>query len=910
MPRLVAGRLFLMLALASAASSGAAAQGRPAGPGGPRFLLGARTVGPQVDASRVPVLQRRVSLASSIVTIGEALREVTRQAELEIAYSPRVVPLERRVSLQARPITVGAALTAILVDVPVDVSVTTSGSLALVPRSPATSASIEPDSGTVSGQVRDSATEAPVVGATVSVDGTSHTAVTDVNGRYRIRALAPGTYVVRARYIGYLPLAAAVTVIESQETIVDLSLVRSARHLEEVVTTGTVIPTEVKALPTPVSVIEEADVAAQRPPTVMALFRQAVPTAVSWDDASVPHYAAFSVRGASTLAGQVGQMKVFVDGVEAASLSLTTVDPNSIARVEVVRGPQAAAIYGSDAIGGVIQIFTKRGDPALIRPQVEAGASVGVLQTPYDGFNGVLRQSYSASMRGGSELSYNFGGGYTRTADYLPAGEVSEQSNPSVYGGMHLDRGIITADVSGRYYTHNVPIVANPALAGTGDVFYSKPFFEPQQYQNQTVGTRLGVAPTRWWRHAVAAGVDRVSQDQTQTKPRLTTPDDTLLSVFNQNRSKTSIGYNTSVFGPLSRSISGSITLGFDHYSLSFTRFSTFGALNTAGTIQTAAGSSIDALRAVTTNTGYFAQAQVSLEDAFFLTGGVRAEQNSNFGDSLGTPISPRVGISYVRTMGPGAIKVRGSWGRALRAPDPGLKLASVSTSSVQLANPLLGPERQHGWDAGIDATMGSRASLSVTFYHQIATDLIQSVELESTPVRLFQVQNVGRVKNTGVEVEGMMQAGPIQLKAQYGYARARIEKLGANYTGDLRPGDQALTTPRHTAGAFASATPVDGMTVTAGMTYVGSWHDYDWVGMFSCFAGTGPCPSDLSTLRGFITEYPGFAKINIGVTQQLTGFLSGFIGVDNLTNNEAYEASNFSPTVGRITTIGLRARY
>ena len=62
-------------------------------------------------------------------------------------------------------------------------------------------------------------------------------------------------------------------------------------------------------------------------------------------------------------------MKVFVDGIEVANPTTAAVDPNSIERIEVIRGPQAAAIYGSDAIGGVIQIFTKRGDPTLSHPR-------------------------------------------------------------------------------------------------------------------------------------------------------------------------------------------------------------------------------------------------------------------------------------------------------------------------------------------------------------------------------------------------------------------------------------------------------------------------------------------------------------------------------------------------------------
>jgi outer membrane receptor protein involved in Fe transport len=901
---------WLLLALAVALLlpvSGAAGQGTQLASRGPRFLLAGWSPSLDQDASRAPVLHRRVSLDLSGVTLDEALKEITRQGGLEISYSPRVVPLDRSVSLHAREITVAAALTELLLDAAVDVSVATGGQLALIQRV-RTAAPTAPDTGAVAGRVTDAASGLPLVGATVSGEGTRLSAATNADGRYRIAGLAAGTYTVRARYIGYTPASAAIEIRAGEEATADFSLAKSAQELKQVVVTGTIVPTEVKALPTPVSVIDESDVASQRPHSVMELFRQAVPTAVSWDDASVPYYTAFSVRGASTLGGEIGQMKVLVDGVEVASPSVAAVDPNSIARVEVIRGPQAAAIYGSDAIGGVIQIFTKRGDSTASHPEVEVGAAFGLVQTPYPAFDGVLRQNYTASLRGGGPgVSYNVGGGYGHTADYLPAGELSRQSNPSVYGGIHLVRGIISADVSGRYYTQNNPIVANPGLAETGFFYVAHPFYQPQQRQNQTIGARVGVVATSWWRQVLTLGFDRATQDIAQSQPRRTYAGDTLLTVVDQAQTKAAIGYNSTVSGPMGSGVTGSLTAGFDHYSLPVRSWSTTGALNTSGSIQIASGSPVSAARTLTNNTGYFAQTQLGYRDALFLTAGLRAEQNSSFGDSLGTPVSPRVGLSYARPIGQVTLKLRGSWGEAIRAPSPRDKLAMVSAASITLANPTLGPERQKGWDAGVDAAFGDHASLSLTYYDQTADNLIQFVRLPGTTVPTFQAQNVGRVTNRGVEIEGMASVGPARFKANYGYVRARIEQLAPNYTGDLQVGDQTLITPKHTAGASLVVTPFARTALSAGLTYVGSWNNYNYVAFYSCFGGKGPCQP---TSRGYIGAYPGFIKLNAGMSQQITRFASGFVSVDNLTNNQAFEASDLAPVIGRITTVGLQLRY
>jgi outer membrane receptor protein involved in Fe transport len=602
-------------------------------------------------------------------------------------------------------------------------------------------------------------------------------------------------------------------------------------------------------------------------------------------------------------------MKVLLDGIEVALPAITPLDLNSIERVEVIRGPQAAAIYGSDAIGGVIQIFTKRGEPNVARPQVDGRVALGIIQTPYDGFGGVLRQNYAASVHGGgTDVSYNLGGGYSHTGDWLPNGELSKQSNPSFYGGMHFGHGIVAVDLSGRYYTQNNPAVADPGLTATGLSFFSAPARQHQQVQNHTVGARLGIAPLPWWQHTISLGLDRYTLDDFNTGPRFTYPGDTLLLVLNQNRTKTSIGYNTSVHGSLGNALSGSLTAGFDHYSLPATQFISIGALNTTGAIKTDPNLPFSVSRTITNNTGFFTQAQLGYRDALFLTAGLRAEKNSDFGDSLGTPVSPQGGMTYVRQFQGATLKLRGSWGRAIRPPAPGLKFATPGgAGGITLPNPVLGPERQQGWDAGIDGVFGGHGSLSFTFYNQIAEDLIQSVSLPSDSVPTTQNQNVGRVKNTGIEIEGTLFIGVLTLKAQYGYARSRIEQLAPGYTGDLQVGDQALATPKHTAGAALTFAPPTGTTLTAGLAYVGSWRNYDYFAQFSCYGGTGPCQA---SNRDYIVSYPGFVRLSAGVSQQLTSLVSAFLQVDNLSNNEAFELDDLSPVMGRITTLGLQLRY
>jgi outer membrane receptor protein involved in Fe transport len=874
----------------------------------PRFFYASSTSAApvEIDVGRSAVLGRVVSLHLERATIGGLLAEIQRQTGLTFAYDRRF-PSSRRVTLEAESISVAAALGAILVGTGVDVVLTRTGHLWLAEPERLTP---RVQDGAIAGTVTDHETGEPILGATVAVDPAMQSVTTGNDGRYRFSNLSPGTYTVRARYIGYGLLVTSVAVNADQEVTVDFPLEKSAQQLQEVVTTGTIVPTEIRALPTPINVISAADIAERRPQALQDVIRQAVPTAVAFDNPASPALSLFSVRGASSLSG-TGTMKLFVDGVEATAFGNTPIDPGSVERIEVVRGPQAATLYGADAAGGVIQIFTKRGDPRLTRPHIDAQAGVGIVETPYEGFGGVLRQEYVGSVRGGAgDVGYNFGGGYTRQADYLPNGEISRQVSPSAYGGMRFARGIITADLSARYYDNKIPLVVNPLRLATGVVSRSRPNYQVQNLVNETYGARITLSPATWWQNQVTAGIDHWSNEAPQRQRRLTTPADTLFSVFRIDWRKVSIGYSASLTGRVSTGIAGSLTLGIDHYDREASTFFTTRALSTTGTIVTSPVGSLTQSFSAVTNTGYFAQAQVGLRDAVFLTGGVRAEENSTFGADFGTPVLPRVGLSMVREVGQTTVKVRGSYGRAIRAPGPGQTFGSVTATLITLANPLLGPEQQEGWDAGFDFVFGKRGSLSVTGYDQTAKDLIVFVKVANTPVSTSQFQNIGRVTNRGIEVEGSVTASRwLQFRGQYGYVHSRIEDLGPGVSPSaaLQVGDQPMGLPAHTAGVTVTLTPSQQTTLSAGLTYVGSYRQIDNLAQDRCQGGIGPCQP---TSRDYVVTFPGFAKVNGAVTHRLMRHLESFVSVDNLTNNEAYEGGNTIPVTGRVTMVGLHFAY
>jgi outer membrane receptor protein involved in Fe transport len=899
-------RVFTSLAalVIAVSSSAETAVPMPVSDPGPAFYAAPAEPGAKptrLDTARTAILSQRIRLDLHAVTIPVALAAIGQQSGLRFTYDRTLLRTGARVTLSSDAITVASALTHVLRGVPVDVDLAADGLASIVSHRAR-------DGGTITGRVSDSKTGQGIPRATLLLEGIARGATTNDSGVYRITNVPTGTYTLDVRFLGYVESRQAVTIASTQQVVVNVALVQSVKELDQVVVAGTVTPTEVKAVPTPVSVITASDIDLQRPQSVVQLFREVVPSAVSWDFATNPEQTTMSVRGGSTLNIGSGSLKVYLDGIEITDETVAAIDPASIDRIEVIRGPQAATIYGSGAISGVMLVTTKHGTGDLSRPTVSLQVADGVIQSPYahQGGGDAARQEYTASITGGSaNAGYNLGGGYTSTGNWVAQGGTAV---PSVYGGAHLQQGALSIDVSGRDFVQHDGVPFPPDFASTGLSSFAKPNNDASANEEQSYGASLVYTPTNWWRHNLTIGSDRFTDDLRTTGPVLTSPADTFLVFVEENENKTTVAYNSSFQIPVSRIFSSTLTVGADHYNLDDQIYFTGLATNTTGTIGTNPAAPVTASRSPTTNTGIFAQAQVDISERLFLTAGVRGERNSAFGQALGTPVLPRFGGSYATPIGQATLKVRASYGAAIRPPVALEQDALTGPAATQLANPELRPERQSGWDTGFDLAFGARASVSATYYNQYANDLIDGVTIDADTVpQVQQFQNIGTVHNTGLELQGSLRLPFGQLSAQYAVANSRVDALGPEYGGDLQIGDQLLGIPHRTGGATLSVRPLRSTTVVLGVAYVGSWTNYDDLAEDDCFSGKAPC---FATTRGYWHRYPAFTKANLSITQQITTALAGFVSVTNLTNNEDYELLNSVPIIGRITVVGIRFRY
>lgn len=840
---------------------------------------------PPPTAATFALLDRVVAVDWRGATVRQALDQLRDSTRISFNFESQLVDtVSQRVSFHDTHFSLGRALGYVLrgtglIALPFDSAI-------IVRASPPA---------TIHGRVKDAQTGAPIADATVSLEGLWQRTLTSDSGAYHLDSVPTGTFTVVARVLGARPQVHSIAMVPGARDTVDFRLDRVPNPLERVVVTGTIVPTQVAEIPTPISVITSQEIERQHFTRVDEIFRGLVPGSIAWDQGKDDYFSTISIRGINSF--NINNIKTYIDGVEVADPAYAAVDVNSIDHIEVIRGPEASTIYGSDASGGVMQIFTKHGETASDHPTLNASVGEGVVQDPAEP-GAALEQRYAASLeRSHGDASYDIGASYRHVGAWIP-GYYS--SDPDAYAGVHLDERPVSVQLSARYLERTFPAVESPALVATGIPAYSLPQNETDAEHEQTYGLSVVYRPTDWWTHNLVVGYDRSDFSTTRTSPQHTDPQDTLFALFEQATGKTSIAYNTSASGSLTHWLRAVGTLGFDHYERTLDQV---GGSDLPAVIGVVSSPAIAVGRNPVNNDGTFGQIQLGLMEQLFLTAGLRADLNSGFGPRYGVALAPRFGISFVQSIGNLVVKARTSYGSGIQPGLPAQRDAATLAGAVQRANPALAPERQDGGDGGVDIDFGSRASLSLTYYNQRAHDLIIQEELPGSTQDLviLQYQNVGEIKNEGLEVSGSLSLPAVRLNAQYSYTSSKITNLGGDTSGAYRVGDQALLVPLTSGGIAADASPWHGSNVTFGTTYFGDWMATDVVKL---------AREPLVSPRDALVRFPGFVKFRLAIDQRISHHVGVSIGVENLTDNHAVEQNAAYVAPGRTTTIGLHLQY
>ncbi len=545
-------------------------------------------------------------------------------------------------------------------------------------------------------------------------------------------------------------------------------------ELKPVVVTATRVAVPADLVASAVTVLRGRDLVAQGIRTVAEAL-EAVPGAHVIETGSFGGQTSLFLRG-----GESDYTKVLLDGVPlnqaGGGIDLAHVTTDNVDRIEIVRGP-ASVLYGSDAMTGVVQIFTRTGQGA---PQLGADLRAGTYGTTLGALEiggASNRIAYSARV-----ARFSSDGLYPHNNDYR---------NSVVSARIRMTPDA-RSDVS-LTYRYGDDIYHFPTNGQGAPV--------DSNQRSAERGPLLSVSAGRLWgKHVETRGhvAVREARQFFNDEPDSPGEDGTFWSRDYVRRSTTSA---LIIWRPRTEI---SVISGLEYEDERQRGRSEFSA---------SFGTFPDSIAVQRNGIGYFTQTVIATGQAAVTLGG-RLDDNSQFG----THRTYRAGIVYRL---PGTTRLRASVGTGFKEPT----FFENFARGFVLGNPNLDPERSTSWEVGIE-----RGVFAVTYFNQRFRDLIEFNP--APPPGDPNYFNVGGAIANGIEANlTTAVAARVVFSVRYTYLHTRVQESGspADPDGLFVPGESLIRRPAHTLVPQVTATLDPRVRVTAGVRWVGERDDLDF---------------------------------------------------------------------------------
>ncbi len=575
--------------------------------------------------------------------------------------------------------------------------------------------------GTIQGRVTDAGSGRPLPDVTILVADTRLGAITNAQGEYSIPQVPIGSRTVTARRLGFQPGTRTVVVAPAGTVRAEFALEVSALNLSEVVVTGSAAPTEKRKVGTSVASLDSTIIGRAQAVTVDQALQGKVPGAQITQNSGGPGGGGISVRLRGTNSFISGSDPLYiVDGViidngsgQLADLGgrsnpqnrLADLNPADIDRVEIIRGAAAAALYGSRANNGVVQIFTKRGNigkprfslnvrgtsnelreqqPFNLYPFDAAGLPIQRFNYQDDIFQRAFGSDVNLTVEGGNDQTrYYISGnsamedGILRSTSSRRAGgrvNLQQQLSSKLIGnvtanfvntanefqafGEQNDYGIMGSlffaptNVDFRPVNGIYPL---PPSLGTNPLLAIDRIRNPQNIDRFIGSTKLTFTPFSNLLLDYTLGIDNTGFEQRQFVPRNavlgTAPLSTgrAQSVYQGTRVINQDGiaaYTWKPVGPFQMRTTGGFN--FTSQKVKITNavangLAPVGELVSAGSVFAAGQTEVE-LRTL----GFYGQQELEWNDRLFLNGAVRYDASSTFAPSERWQAFPKLSAAFV----------------------------------------------------------------------------------------------------------------------------------------------------------------------------------------------------------------------------------------------------------------------
>lgn len=625
---------------------------------------------------------------------------------------------------------------------------------------------------------------------------------------------------------------------------------RDTARLETLTVTATRVPVSADAVTATVDVITGEELRARGVVFVADALAE-LPSATVVQGGGIGGVGALFLRG-----GESDYVKVLIDGVPVndagGAYNFANLTTDNVERIEVVRGP-VSVLYGSDAVSGIVQVFTRRGGgPAELSASAESGTDATTRVSVAASGGGTAIDWSAAAARMGTEGMYDFNNEYGNTV-------VSARfaARPDAAGEVALSlryndaRAEFPTDFAGVQADSN-QFTTQRQLAAALDA---------ARQLSSTVEARVAVSVSR-----SDAGFD----DQPDH------PGD--MSGFGYRSERSMVGTRALLDGRMNLRPAPAVvlTLGAQYEreaeDVASETESDFGGgplvdLSTFGERRRTAG--------------IYAQAVADLASGLALTLNARVDDNSAFG----TFRTARAGAAY--RFG-GGTRLRASGGTAFKAPT---FCEQYCDQPFIVGDSALVPERVTTWEVGAEQPIaGGLVTLGATWFAQRFDDRIEYIPAAPGEPNYA---NLSAARAGGVELAATATpARGLRVRVAYTWLDTEITDDGGNAA--LGEGERLLRRPAHSLAVSGSLAAGSRTTVTAGLVRVGARDDTNFE-------------------TGLRDELPAYVTVSAAVSAELVrrgGALPSLavtLRGENLLD-ERYEQTFGFPGRGRMLYAGVRA--
>lgn len=733
-------------------------------------------------------------------------------------------------------------------------------------------------------------------------------ATSGVDGRYRLTLPPPGAERVTAVLAGFAPateaLPAPASASAAAAATVDFRL--HLAPIEDTVFVTASRTAERRASVTESHTVFDASDIEQLGGHSVADVLRAVPALSVQTTGREGESTAVFARG-----GEADYNQVLIDGVRVneagGGYDFGRVAAGEIERVEVVRGAQSA-LYGSDAMGSVIQIFTRRGSPES-GPRLSGALEGGSFGTS----RGDLRLLGGAARR----IDYQLGVAH-RSTDGAFADRLTE---PDRFDQQVIDgnAGALVGDHtrlrSGLRYSSARGSAVGPLRYAPGDTGtrYDSDALTWRVHLDQRLGSRVDHVFTASYFRAGLQSDDAFADPQhvvravLEGRPGARYPDGPRLVRLLDGPAFDALAADPAGLGPgrfLARS--GPFS-GYDYpftFATGLRRPAARYQLNAAWRDQQVLSAGYDFHRETNAldpaqqvaNHSYFVQQQLAIADAWFVTGGMRIDDNAHYGTAVNPKLSAGGYPLPVRSGALSSVKVSANVGRGIKNP----AFAELYGSQWVDGDLSLQPEQALTADAGAELTFADQRWLARATWFR--NDYRGQIAYAPSPGGggdgIADYRNIDGSRAAGAELEFALQRPLGGLTARAAYALVDTEVVSNVSTSEqFQPGQPLLRRPRH-SGHLRVDYARGRASLHLHLQVSGDRHDSAFLGLQRVSDGRAVD----------VTVNPGYALLSLGGQVRVHDDLTLFLRIENATDAD-YDSVLGYPGLPRAVVAGGRFR-